>query len=78
MSDPILRVLEEGFVLTPQERSSALWRRLEEQLQKRLTQLRARNDGPHDPAETARLRGHIAALKQMIALGKEPESPGEE
>jgi hypothetical protein len=72
MTDPILKIIGEDFELTAQDRNSATWRRLEEHLTARLAQLRAKNDRPLSEQETATLRGQIACLKEIIALGKDP------
>lgn len=63
------------FALTHGEKHSPLWRRLLEQLQRDLAQLRERNDSVLlDPVATAELRGRIAQLKELIAL--EDPTPG--
>lgn len=54
--------------LTHVEAQSALWLKLKKHLEERLDVLRAKNDGDLDTTETARLRGRIAALKELIAL----------
>ena len=56
-------------LLTPSDIHSALWRKLEEHLNARLLILRARNDGNLSADETAKLRGRIAEIKNMIELG---------
>jgi hypothetical protein len=58
------------MTLTPQDLQSATWRKLEAHLIERLSTLRAQNDGELDPLQTARLRGRIAATKELLALGK--------
>lgn len=64
--------------LTELEKQSALWRRLEEDLNEQLSALRSQNDGDLDPMATARLRGRIAAMKTILAYGadREPVQPG--
>lgn len=47
---------------------SALWVRLRAHLQERMDLCRRKNDGDLDPDETARLRGRIAQLKEILAL----------
>ena len=55
------------FLVTPHERvGNALWVRLTVHLRDRLHSLRCQNDGPQDPAETARLRGAIAEVKRLL------------
>ena len=56
--------------LTPQDLQSAVWLKLEAYLNERLAALRAQNDGELDEVATARLRGRIAATKELLALGK--------
>ncbi len=62
----------ERFVLTPDERESRLWGRLQEHFASRLADLRKRNDGALTQDETLTLRGHIKCFKELIALGEEP------
>lgn len=57
-------------MFTPQELHSAVWIKLREHLQDRLTAMRCQNDGELDPIATARLRGRIAAIKEILALGQ--------
>lgn len=61
------------FQLTDGERSHPLWCRLRAHLQDQLAALRLRNDDASmtEPA-TAALRGRIASLKAVIALGDDP------
>ena len=54
------------LILTTGEKQSPTWRRLLKHLQGRLVALRSQNDGPHDVAKTADLRGCIAEVKAMI------------
>lgn len=54
------------------DRSSSLWKRLMTHLEGRLETLRQQNDAASSEAETARLRGQIAAVKEMLALNNEP------
>lgn len=55
------------------EAQSQLWLKLKKHMQGRIDVLRAKNDGDLDTTETARLRGRIAAIKELIAL--EESSP---
>lgn len=57
-----------AFELTQQDRNSETWRRLLEHFKDKRDQLRAKNDGPHDAAITATLRGGITAYTALIAL----------
>lgn len=61
------------MLLTPEERSSALWKRIAGHYEERLTVLRARNDGDQSESATQRLRGRIQEVKSILALGNEPE-----
>lgn len=56
-------------LLTQVDVNSALWRKLEEHLKTKLLMLRAKNDGNLSADETAKLRGRIAEIKNMIELG---------
>lgn len=60
----------ESFILTPAEVNTPVWNKLERHLRRRLEAARARNDGPLAPDETAQVRGEIAALKGLLALGR--------
>lgn len=55
------------------ETRSAVWLKLQAHLEERLAVLRAKNDGAIAPDETCHLRGRIAQVKEILALGK-PES----
>ena len=65
----------DDFRLTYGERSSAAWHRIERYLTHRLDRARKRNDGALSAEETAMVRGEIAALKGLLALGEQPISP---
>lgn len=62
---PQLKLLES-------ERKSALWLKLEKHINERIDVMRRRNDGDLDDRETARLRGKIAAFKELLELGQDP------
>ena len=64
--------------LSTYERESALWKKLEQHLNERLTTLRTRNDGELDAIETARLRGRISQVKEFLALSEAPEHIADE
>ena len=53
------------------ERQSAVWIRLKEFYEARLTLLRSSNDGNLTPEQTAKFRGRIAEVKALLALEKE-------
>ena len=57
--------------LHPIEAQSALWLKLKELMLERLDTLRHQNDGVLSLEETARLRGRIAELKNLLALEAE-------
>ncbi len=60
------------FRVEPHEATSnPLWMRLEKHLRERLAELRARNDADNDPVQTARLRGRIAELKDLLAAAED-------
>lgn len=60
------------FVLVPEERNSALIKKLAKYYEDRLDSLRTRNDGDLSETETAKYRGRIAEVKAFLALCKEP------
>ena len=61
-----------SFSLMPHERHDPLWVTIKARLEERLRHLRARNDSALTETQTATLRGHIQAMKWIIALGDEP------
>jgi hypothetical protein len=56
------------FVLTSMERQSALWKRLLEHMKAQRDVLREKNDNDLNEAATARVRGRIAQLTELVAL----------
>jgi hypothetical protein len=48
-----------------------LWKKVEEILNYRLDVYRRQNDAQLDERQTERLRGRIAELKDLLALGRE-------
>lgn len=67
------------FQLTPHEKTQGLWLRLAAHLEDRLALARIRNDGQLHEHATAMLRGEIACLKKLIALGADrPIMTGED
>jgi hypothetical protein len=56
-------------LLTQADIHSPVWNKLQEHLNARLLILRAKNDGNLSADETAKLRGRIAEIKNMIELG---------
>lgn len=61
------------MTLSNEERQSALWLKLRAHLEDRLEALRFQNDGDRTPEETAKIRGRIAEVKNMLAL--DPPAP---
>ncbi len=57
--------------LTHEERTSALWKKLRDHLEKRLDAHRKENDGNLDERKTARLRGRIAEAKYLLSLDQD-------
>lgn len=68
----------EIFELTDGERIHPLWARLTDHFETQLQMLRQKNDNPQSEMETATLRGRIAALKAVLALGDDQPPTGEE
>lgn len=58
------------MTLTDFETQSALWQRIEKHLEERLSILRERNDGGLEQVETARIRGSIGMIKEILAWAK--------
>lgn len=58
-------------MLTAELRHSATWVVLKKHLEGRLDILRRQNDGDMDERRSARLRGRIAEVKAMLALGED-------
>lgn len=59
--------------LAPHEAQTAVWLKVCEHIDERIAQLREKNDGRLDLIETTELRGRIAQLKELRALGEQPE-----
>lgn len=58
------------------EFESATWKTIETWAKDRIERARLRNDGDLDPASTAKVRGEIKALKDLLALAKPAPDPG--
>lgn len=59
--------------LTKQQQQDPLWLQLKEHMEAELLKYRVSNDNPeHDGEATARLRGRIAMLKDLLEVGKPP------
>lgn len=65
-------IAPEVFELSLAERNSHLWQRLAKHLEGRLQKLRTENDTDLTESRTAQLRGRIAEIKALMALGNEP------
>ena len=50
---------------------SQTWKRLSQHVDERIDELRKLNDGPHDPVQTALIRGGIKELKKILALAED-------
>ena len=66
-------MIPEKFFLTPQERDSALWKRLKEEVERDLKVMRVQNDGDKGIEETAKLRGKIAQAKRFLGYEGTPD-----
>lgn len=64
MTEPELPSLTLSFG----DRESALWKKLEPYMTRRLEMLRRRNEADLNDIETAKLRGRILELKSLLAL----------
>lgn len=62
------------FRLDPRDLQSPVWGKLRRHMEAQLEKLRRDNDTDHDPVKTAKLRGRISALKNLLALGN-PQAP---
>ena len=58
------------FTLTPGDLISPTWARLRKHMEARLQSLRVKNDNDLDPIATAKLRGEVRALKNLLALSE--------
>lgn len=63
---------EMPLTLTKMESESVLWIKLREHIAARLDALRRQNDQSMTPDETERLRGRIAAYKELMGLETGP------
>ena len=58
--------------LAPHEIQGSTWLKIAENLTEQLEILRKKNDGDLNEIETARLRGEIRAIKNLLAAGTPP------
>jgi len=63
--------MSDRFTLTPADRRNPLWLALAGHLTERLATLRAMNDADRPADKTSHLRGQIAEVKALLALGEE-------
>lgn len=59
------------FSLSEDDKRSDLWRRLSAELERRLQEKRIANDAMHSDIDTAKLRGSIGELRNLLALNNE-------
>jgi hypothetical protein len=64
---------DKEFRLSAGERRMSAWTNLEKHLHARLASLRAQNDNDLDETKTAKLRGRIAEVINLLALGASPD-----
>lgn len=64
-----------ALILAPSDLKSETWAKLVSHMERRLQTLREQNDGQLDGDKTARLRGQIAEVKGLLALGHPPAAP---
>ena len=57
------------MILTPLELQSSTWIKLSSHFRERLDQLRGQNDGDLGEVDTARLRGRILMLRELLEIG---------
>lgn len=51
------------------DRQSPTWRKLKKHFESRLAEMRAKNDNDLDVIATAKLRGSIRVVQELLALG---------
>lgn len=66
------------MMLTELEKQSSAWIKLTKYANDRLDACRQQNDGDLSPEQTARLRGRIAALKEILALTEQVQPEPDE
>jgi len=59
----------EAFYLNEVDRASFTWTRIADHLKSELDRYREQNDATLDVEQTALIRGRIAELKKILALG---------
>lgn len=63
----------EVFELTKHERDSAVWKKLEAHYKAKLELRRTQNDSDKSAEETAKLRGRISEIKELLGLGQDSD-----
>ncbi len=63
------------FKLLPGERESALWGRLRVELEARVESARVKLEGDLPPEVTAKVRGEIKAMRQILDFASEERTP---
>lgn len=58
--------------LTDADRISPTWQKLKKSFEQELQTLRMKNDNETPEEVTAKIRGRIAMLKEILRLGEEP------
>lgn len=64
-------------VLSREDLNSQAWRKLKAHLEDTLRSLRQKNDSDQTPEATARIRGEIRCIKNLLALDEIP-APAQE
>lgn len=64
--------ITEPKLLDQIDRSSVTWRKIKTHLEQRLHELRVKNDNDLDPISTARVRGAIKFVTDLLAQGETP------
>jgi ribosomal protein L30/L7E len=64
-----LEPLHNRLTLTETERQSGVWSKIDAHLRTRLQKLRERNDSVLPESETAKVRGQIQEVKELLLIG---------
>lgn len=67
---------DKPFRLAPADLVSPTWHKLKKHMEARLQTLRTKNDMDMDPIATAKLRGEIRAIKNLLALSEAAPAMG--
>ena len=63
--------MSEPLILTDADRKTPLWHKLKTHYSERLNVLRAKNDNDKDEVQTAKQRGQILEVKELLKLDKD-------